>query len=117
MSTWTQDIFDGQCIGRLDKNGVPIKCGDHVEVTERKDSYRVTSTEDGWGKTVSLCRHDQFIVPAEVKVSHGVVKYSERFCGFNICFVDRRSREDFLYMFKEIEVVPGGGEGKPGEAR
>jgi hypothetical protein len=93
-------------IGRSDKNGVPIKCGDCVLVTERRAKYLATSTEDGWGRDIPLCRHDHYIVPEEIKVSRGTIVYSEHFCGFRVHFIDRWPDEDFVYMFREIEVVP-----------
>ena len=104
MKIKTVSELSGFPIGRSDKNGVPISCGDRVIVTERTPAYLQTTTQDGWGRDVPLCRHDQQLVAEKVEVFRGVVGYSERFCAFRVHFSDRWPDEDFVYMLSEIEI-------------
>jgi hypothetical protein len=101
---------DGTATSREDKNGIPIRCGDLVLVTEHTAAYREVSRQDGWGREVPLCKHDQCEIPETVKISHGVVEYSEQFCAFRVRFTDRWPEDDFLFYFKEIEIVGSAGQ-------
>ncbi len=95
-------IGNGVLTGKIDDQGVPIRCGDRVKYYETKPAYRETSTEDGWGRSVPLCEHDQRIVPAEEQTTFGTVRYSTEYYGFTVCFdnnlLGRGVDEEQLHM-------------------
>ena len=97
--------FTGMPIGVLDINKRQLCCGSLVRVTERKDGYTLTTTQDGWGRDVRLDRSEWRDVPPRVDVWDGRVFYSPSFAAFRIIFTDRWPDEDFVYMFKEIELI------------
>ena len=97
----------GALTGRKDSNGVDIKCGDTVIYTQFKNGYRETHTQDGWGQTIALCRHDQRDIPDKTKDIKGVVTYSERFTGFIIefddFFIDSGRKSENLYIVLNLD--------------
>ena len=95
-------MFEGMETGKKDDNGRMIKCGDKVEFYQYKEAYRETTTEDGWGREVKLCRHDQRDIPPREKIIRGTVVYSPRFTGFLVEFeeymLETGCKEQNLYM-------------------
>ncbi len=75
-------MFEGMSVGRTDSAGRDIRCDCRVLFHEHMDGFRVTSTEDGWGRDRPLCRHDQLDVPSQDKDYFGRVVYSESMCQF-----------------------------------
>ena len=95
-------MFEGMETGKEDDHGKMIKGGDRVEFYQWKEPYTMTETEDGWGRTVKLCRHDQRDVPAREKTIQGTVTYSPASTGFIVEFDDYMletgRKEQNLYM-------------------
>lgn len=94
-------MLEGIDTGRLDSNGNSIKCGDRIEYTQFKAGYVQRHTEDGWGRTVHLCRHDQVRIPDREKTIKGFVVYSQELCGFIVKLdenmIDSGRTEDQLH--------------------
>ena len=95
-------MFLGEYTGRRDTNGDEIKCGDKVEYTEWREAYTETTTEDGWGRTIQLCNHEQYKVPRKEKTLIGIVKYSAKGTGFIVQFyhymLNSGKKSEDLYM-------------------
>ena len=83
-----QPMFDKMETGKFDSAGKPILCGDRVRYYEQKPGYRETTAEDGWGRDIPLCRHDQRDIPPREKTIEGVVVYDTVFTGFVVRFDD-----------------------------
>ena len=81
-------MFEGVYVGRKDSNGKRIKCGDRVSYYEFQEAYLQTHSEDGWGRTRRLCKHEQYIVPCEKKTTNGTVVYNQEHTEFQILFDD-----------------------------
>ena len=81
-------MFNGLGTGKLDDNGVEIKCGDRVSFYQYKEGYLQTHSQDGWGRPVRLCRHDQYKIPDEEKTINGTVIYDTEWAGFRVKFDD-----------------------------
>ena len=100
----------GTGTGKLDDNGLEIKLGDRVCFYEFKKGYIETHDQDGWGRTVELCRHDQYSVPDKEKEIKGTVIYSEKFTGFIVEFedymLDSGRKEQNLYMLGRSNLNP-----------
>ena len=79
-------MLNGISTGRKDAKGVEIKCGDRVSYYEFKEEYIETQTQDGWGRNVILCRHDQYKVPKTEKTIYGTVVYDPVSTGFVVKF-------------------------------
>ena len=95
-------MFEGMDTGRKDDTGRPIKCGDLVEFYQWKEGYRDTYTQDGWGRYVPICIHDQKDVPPREKTIRGRVLYNPKVAGFVVYFDDYMlesgKKEERLYM-------------------
>ena len=100
--------------GKRDKNGKPIKIGDRVRYREYRESMRVTSTQDVWGRDVQLCRHEAYIEPEKEKITEGTVVYSKTWTGavviFNDYLLDSGNKEKQLYCIQQsgnewLEVI------------
>lgn len=95
-------MLNGVLCGVVDSNKVTIKCGDVVEYYEFKEGYTERHAQDGWGRTVALCRHDQYKVPDKEKTIRGKVVYSAKFTGFIVEFedymLDSGRKDQNLYM-------------------
>jgi len=95
-------MFEGMNTGKTDDNGCMIKCGDRVELFQHKEAYRETTAQDGWGRDIALCRHDQRDIPAREKTIRGTVVYSPKFTSFLVEFDDYMlesgRKDDSLYM-------------------
>jgi len=103
-------MFDGLGLGKLDDNGVEIKCGDRVSFYQFKKGYTERHSQDGWGRDVELCRHDQYKVPDTEKTIEGTVVYSERGTGFIVEFDDfmldsGRKSQDLYMLGKSVNSV------------
>jgi len=95
-------MFEGMDTGRKDDTGRPIKCGDLVEFYQWKDGYRDTYAQDGWGRSIPICIHDQKDVPPREKTIRGRVLYSQEVSGFVVFFDDYMletgKKQERLYM-------------------
>lgn len=95
--------------GRLDSNGTPIRCGDTIEFYEFKEGYIERYSEDGWGREIQLCHHDQYRVPNKESTIRGVVTYSEKFTGFEVqfdeCMLNTSRKEQLLYILL-LSAIP-----------
>lgn len=92
----------GQFTGRKDSIGKKIFEGMRVSYHEFKEGYTDSTAQDGWGRTVQLCRHGQEYVPPEEKTTIGTVVYSEGRSCFRIKFDERLlsgGDGDDLYMY------------------
>lgn len=76
----------GKSTMRTDSNGEYIHCGDIVEYTEWREPETVTTSEDGWGRTIQLCSHDQYTEPKKELTLTGQVLYSISRAGFVVEF-------------------------------
>jgi len=79
-------MFEGLGVGRADDNGVEIKCGDRVLFHQFTDEYIQTHSQDGWGRDVKLCRHDQRTIEAKEKTIEGSVFYDPETTSFSVKF-------------------------------
>jgi hypothetical protein len=97
----------GISTGRKDSNGIEIKNGDKVLYTQFKKGYLCTSSQDGWGRSISLCRHDQYVIPDKTKLLNGVVMYDQHFTGFIVKFddylIDSGRDSDNLYCILNMK--------------
>ena len=75
-------------VGRKDSTGRRIKCGDRVSYYEFQEEYLQTHSEDGWGRSIKLCKHEQFIVSSEEKTTEGIVIYDPEHTEFKVKFDD-----------------------------
>lgn len=95
------DCFDGMPTGKFDDNNKMIYCGDMVEYYIYKEGYTVKSVEDGWGRDVPLCRHDQYYKPATEQTIRGKVVYDYEWTGFVVqfedCFIGTGRNSENLY--------------------
>ena len=102
-------MFLGEFVGKKDDKGREIKCGDIVEFYQYKEGYLETHSQDGWGREVILCRHDQYEVPPQEKTIRGVVKYDPKITGFIVEFEDYlldtfRKTESLFMLGKSINA-------------
>ena len=77
---------EGQETGLLDANGQMICLGHTVQYYHRKNAHTPTTTQDGWGREIPLCKHDQVEVPAKEKMITGLVRYDPDMCCFFVQF-------------------------------
>lgn len=92
-------------IGRKDTDGREIRCGSRVRVTVRRDGYRQTQGQDGWGRAFRLDRADQHDVPARIEEREGVIVYYEERSEFRVKFDQSYPESENVYTFKEIKVL------------
>jgi hypothetical protein len=103
------ELLCGFDTGRLDSNGKPIKCGDTIEFYEFKEGYTERYSEDGWGRQIRLCRHDQYKVPNKESTIRGVVTYSSQHTGFVVQFDEymlNTSRDEQLLYILLLSAFP-----------
>ena len=99
-------MIKGISTGRKDANGIEIKCGDRISYYELKEGYTETQTQDGWGRNVTLCRHDQYEVPNREKTIYGTVVYDPESTGFVVEFDDymlhtcRKDQPLYMLLFE-----------------
>lgn len=98
----SDELLCGFDTGRVDSNGKPIRCGDTIEFYEFKEGYYEAYTEDGWGREIRLCSHNQYEVPNKESTIRGVVTYSSQWTGFVVQFdehmLNTARDEQLLYI-------------------
>jgi len=98
----SDELLCGFDTGRVDSNGKPIRCGDTIEFYEFKEGYTEQYSEDGWGREIRLCSHDQYEVPNKKSIIRGVVTYSSKWTGFVVQFdeymLNTARDEQLLYI-------------------
>jgi len=95
-------MFYGEKIGKFDSKNKEICCGDRISFYEKRHGYRKTSTQDGWGRDIKLCEHDQRDIPPREKTITGTVTYDRESCSFIVEFdeymLESGRKKESLYM-------------------